>query len=37
VTVSKLVKQGFNSVSAAIRRSPQKPNLKQRWLDYISI
>jgi hypothetical protein len=36
-TVSKLVKLGFNSVSGAIRRSPRKQNLKQRWLDYMRL
>jgi transposase-like protein len=37
VTVSKLVKLGFNSVSGAIHRSPRKQNLKQRWLDYMRL
>ena len=33
MTVSKLVKMGFNSVCRAIGESPCKQNLKQRWLD----
>jgi transposase-like protein len=37
VTVSKLVKLGFNSVSGAISRSPRKQNLKKRWLDYMRL
>ena len=37
VTVSKLVKIGFNNVSGAIRRSPRKQNLKKRWLDYMRL
>jgi transposase-like protein len=37
VTVSKLVKMGFNSVSGAISRSSRKQNLKKRWFDYMRL